>query len=186
MTYDELKQEFRTHEAQHPKEHLTGYITFTEDSFTKPFSLLSRTYRVSSFNKAFRPNMCGYSIFGTCLDDPSSAVRLDARMAEERGGADGWTVEDCLILERMRDAAAIAHLERTPQDGGEVCYFFADTTIRVRETVQDGKLRLTPVRGDQIAHGEWYDLDEPELTGYCELLERAINSLNQNRRAKTL
>ena len=186
MTYSELEKVFQDHEAEYPKNHLTAHITFTEDSFSEPYSLLSRTYAVNSDNKAFRPNMGGYSIFGTCLDGTDPCVRLERCMAEERGGADGWTVEDYLILERMRDVDAIAHLERTPQDGGEVCYFFADTTIRVRETVQDGKLRLTPVRGDQIAHGEWYDLDEPELTGYCELLERAINSLNQNRRAKTL
>ena len=39
-----------------------GYIVFTEDSFEKEYSLESRTYQVSSNNKAFIPGMGGYSI----------------------------------------------------------------------------------------------------------------------------
>ena len=64
MTYAEMAAKFREHEATHPDTHLTGFIVFTEDSFDKSYSLESRTYRVSSDSKAYRPNMGGYSIFG--------------------------------------------------------------------------------------------------------------------------
>ena len=96
-----------------PRDDLTAHIIFTEDSFRKPYSLLSRTYRISSDNKAFWPNMGGYSIFAYCLDVTSDqGVRLDWYMAEE-GNADGWKVEDCYILEQMRDVAAIPSLTST-------------------------------------------------------------------------
>ena len=175
MTYSELEKVFQDHEAEYPKNHLTAHITFTEDSFSEPYSLLSRTYVVSSDNKAFRPNMGGYSIFGSSLDGTDPCVRLERCMAEERGGKDGWKVENCDILEHMRDVCAIPHRERTPQDDGTVGYFFGDTSVRVRESVRDGRTRLEPVAGDQAACGEWNKLDELRLKGYCSLLERAIN-----------
>ena len=99
ITYQEMKQRFRTHEAAYPKTHLTGYIVFAPESFTKPYSLESRTYMVSSGNKAFRPNMGGYSIFATSLDKSDPYVRLEQYMAEERGGSDGWVVDYCYMAE---------------------------------------------------------------------------------------
>ena len=60
MDYKELKQKFRDLKQTSPKETLTAHIIFTEDSFANPYSLLSRTYRFSSDNKAFRPNLGGY------------------------------------------------------------------------------------------------------------------------------
>jgi len=63
---------------------------FTEDSFTRPYSLESRTYEVSSNNKAYRPHMYGYSIFGTSLDKTDVCVRLEQFMAAEMGGVNGW------------------------------------------------------------------------------------------------
>ena len=120
MVYAELKQIFRELKRTFPKDDLTAHIIFTEDSFHKPYSLLSRTYRISSDNKAFWSNMGGYSIFGYCLDITSDqGVRLDHYMAEERDPS-GWKVEDCYILEQMRDAAAIPNLTRMEQDNGSV------------------------------------------------------------------
>lgn len=55
MNYAKVKQAFRELKQNSPKEDLTAHITFTEDSFAKPNSLLSRTYRFSSDNKAFWP-----------------------------------------------------------------------------------------------------------------------------------
>ena len=177
MTYAEVKQIFRNLKQKSPKEDLTAHITFTEDSFVNPYSLLSRTYRFSSDNKAFWPNMGGYSIFAYCLDKTSDqGVRLDWYMAEE-GIANGWKVEDCYILEQMQDAEAIPNLDlaRVAQDDGTVCYFFGDTTVRVRETLENGKFRLKPVAGDQIACGEWVELSIDRVYGYCTLLERHLN-----------
>lgn len=98
MPYGEMVKKFR--EAEKNGEHLEGYIVFTEDSFTEKYSLESRTYAVSSDNKAYRPNMGGYSIYATSLDGTDKHVRLDAYMAEERGGKDGWKIERCYMKER--------------------------------------------------------------------------------------
>ena len=80
----------------------------------------------------------------------------------------------------MRDEAAIAHLTRTRQEDGTVCYFFGDTTIRVTETQTAGKIHLTPLFGDQVACGEWVELDEEQVRRYCELLNRHLNSGTPN------
>ena len=175
MNYSEIKQIFRELKRTSPRDDLTAHIIFSEDGFKKPYSLLSRTYRISSDNKAFWPNMGGYSIFGYCLDVTSDqGVRLDYYMAEERD-INGWKVEDCYILERMRDAAAIPHYHRAEQDDETVCYFFGDTCIRVRESHEDGKPHLEPVRGDQTACGEWVELPIDQVYGYSTLLERHLN-----------
>lgn len=175
MTYHELKAVFRELKRTSPKEDLTAHIIFTEDSFDKPYPLIGRTYGVSSDNKAFRPDLGGYSIFAYCLDPTSDqGVRLDWYMADE-GNDDGWKVQDCYILERMRDTAAIPNAERAEQDDGTVCYFFGDTSIRAREFLEDGKTYLEPVAGDQIACGQWEDLPMDRVFGYCTLLERHLN-----------
>lgn len=171
MDYNALKQVFRKLKRNSPKEDLTAHIIFTEDSFARIYPLLSRTYRLSSDNKAFWPNMGSYSIFADCLDGTDQGVRLDWYMLEE-GNPGGWRVEKCYILEQMRDAAAVPRAVRTEQGDGTVSYFFADTCIRVRESHEDGKVRLEPVAGDQTACGEWVDLSIDQVYGYCTLLER--------------
>lgn len=103
MNYKELKRLFSDHESSFPKNHLTGYITFSSfgPDETRDFSWEGRTYSVSSGNKAFQSNMGGYSIFGCSLDGTDQGVRLDRFMAEEHGGQDGWVVEDCCIVGYM-------------------------------------------------------------------------------------
>jgi len=177
MNYSELKQIFRELKATSPRDDLTAHVIFTEDSFKKTYSLLSRTYCISSDNKAFWPNMGGYSIFGYCLDGTDQGVRLDWYMAEE-GNPGGWKVEDCYILERMRDASAISSLARAEQGDGTICYFFADTCIRVHELHAQGKIHLQPVNGDQTTCGEWVELPIDRTYGYCSLLERHLNKKN--------
>lgn len=98
MRYGEMAQKFR--EAEKNGNHLDGYIVFTEDSFTEKYPLESRTYVVSSDNKAYRPNMGGYSIYATSLDGTDKNVRLEAYMAAEKGGKDGWKIERCYMKER--------------------------------------------------------------------------------------
>lgn len=175
MKYTDLKRAFWEANNSAPKERLTAHIIFTAEAFMRPFPLLGRTYSISSDNKAFLPNMAGYSIFGYCLDTSSDqGVRLDWYM-EEEGRADGWKVEECYILEQMRDVSAIPSLTRAKQADGSVCYFFGDTTIRVRETRDNGRLYLEPLSGDQTACGEWQDLPIDRVYGYCTLLERHLN-----------
>jgi len=175
MSYSELKQTFRKLKRNSPRKDLTAHIVFTEDSFDQEYSLLSRTYCFSSDNKAFQPNMGGYSIFAYCLDKTSDqGVRLDWYMAEE-GNADGWKVEDCYILEQMRDAEAIPNFNRTIQVDGSVCYYFGDTCLHVREEAEDEKIRLEPLTGDQKIYGERMELSVDRVHGYCILLERYLN-----------
>ena len=181
MDYRELKEIFRELKKNSPMEDLTAHIVFTEDSFASQYPLLSRTYSVSSDNKAFLPDRLGYSIFAYCLDPTSDqGVRLDWCMAEE-GNPGGWKVQECYVLERMRDTAAIPRAQRTEQGDGTVCFFFADTCIRAREILNEhGWIDLEPVSGNQVACGEWTELPIDRVHGYCTLLERHINM-----RAKT-
>lgn len=99
ITYKELESIFLAHERTRPKNHLTAHIVFAADSFTEPYSLESRTYVVSSNNKAFQPCMGGYSIFASSLDGSDRGVRLEQYMAAERGGKDGWKVDYCYLVE---------------------------------------------------------------------------------------
>ena len=175
MVYTELKQVFQELKCTSPREDLTAHIIFTEDSFARSYQLLSRTYLVSSDNKGFRPHMFSNSIFAYCLDKTSDqGARLDWYMVEE-GNPGGWKVEDCYILEQMRDVAAIPNAARTEQGDGTICYFFGDTCIRVLESHEDGKIRLEPVSGDQTACGEWVELSIDRIYGYCTLIERYLN-----------
>lgn len=97
-TYEELTSLFRAIEEKGKEQiHIVGYIVFTKDSFTKPYTEEERTYIVSSDNKAFQPNKGGYSIYANCLDGKDLCVRIERYMAKEKGGADGWKVEKCYI-----------------------------------------------------------------------------------------
>lgn len=78
-------------------------------------------------------------------------------------------------LAQMRDVEAIPTLSRVEQGDGTVCYFFGDTTIRAEETVEGGKLCLTPISGDQVGPDGWGDLEMDRVYGYCTLLERQLN-----------
>lgn len=175
MNYGELKRSFQELKRTSPRDDLTARIIFTEDSFAKKYPLLSRTYCFSSNNKAFWPNMGGYSISACCLDVTSDqGVRLDWYM-EEEGNPSGWKVEECYILEQMRDTKAIPNPDRVDHDDGTTCYYFGDTCIRACESYEGRKIKLEPVNGDQVACGEWVELSIDRVYGYCTLLERHLN-----------
>ena len=95
MSYPQLKAHFR--QAEKERNHTTGYIVFTDDSFDKPYTEEQRTYDVSSNNKAFIEGMGGYSIYASSLDGSDKCVRLEAYMADEHGGKDGWKIEKCYV-----------------------------------------------------------------------------------------
>ena len=107
MTYGELAAQFRAQERSGTGRHMLGYIVFTEDSFTEPYTEEQRTYVVSSDNKAFKPNMGGYSIYASSLDGVDKMVRLEAYMAAEHGGKDGWKVERCYTKLQTREMVEI-------------------------------------------------------------------------------
>ncbi len=96
MSYGEMVSKFCEAERSGTG-HLVGYIVFTEDSFSKPYPVESRTYAVSSNNKAFQPNMGGYSIYASSIDGSDPMVRLEGYMQNEKGGKDGWKIERCYM-----------------------------------------------------------------------------------------
>ena len=183
MNYSELEKELRKWIKEHPRKSLTAHIVFTEDSCPERTSRLSRSYRIGIDKKAYWLGMSGRSIFACCLDGTGQRVKLDWNMFEE-GNQDGWKVEDCYILEQMRDAVVIPRFERTVQGDGTVCYFFGDTCIRVREGRENGTLHLEPLGGDQAACGEWADLSIDRVYGYCTLLEQHLNAKLHTTRAR--
>lgn len=103
MTYQELRKLFYAHEDKNPSTHLTAYITFSSFGAQnrKVYPWESRTYVISSDNKAFQPDKGGYSIHGNCLNGSDCGVRLEKYMRDEQGGKDGWTVEDCCLVGYM-------------------------------------------------------------------------------------
>lgn len=48
-------------------------------------------------HKAFIEGMGGYSIYASSLDGSDKCVRLEAYMADEHGGKDGWKIEKCYV-----------------------------------------------------------------------------------------
>lgn len=98
LTYSELADRFRNAESE-GKKHLTGYIVFSQESFNKPYDEKSRTYAVSSDNKAFKAELGGYSIYGSCLDGSDPCVRLDGYMR----GENAWKIEKCYLKEASRE-----------------------------------------------------------------------------------
>ena len=95
MTYGQLTSAFYEQESKMEDKHLLGHVVFTQDSFTKPYSEASRTYVISSDNKAFIPGMGGYSIYGACLDGTDPCLRLEGYI---RGGDNGWKIERCYMM----------------------------------------------------------------------------------------
>ena len=98
LTYSALADRFRNAESE-GKKHLTGYIVFSQESFNKPYDERSRTYAVSSDNKAFKAGLGGYSIYGSCLDGSDPCVRLDGYMR----GENAWKIEKCYLKEASRE-----------------------------------------------------------------------------------
>lgn len=104
MTYGEMTRMFRAVEDTHGG-HVEGAIVFAQQSFTEPYSEESRTYLLSSNNKAFQSGMGGYSIYGSCKDGTDPCVRLERYMSVEKGGKDGWMIERCYMKQSEVDKA---------------------------------------------------------------------------------
>ena len=104
MTYAEMCNLFRAVERTHT-EHVSGCVVITADSFSAPYSEAARTYVISSDNKAYQPNMGGYSVYGSSLDGSDSMVRLERYLAVEHGGKDGWKIERCYMKQNELNKA---------------------------------------------------------------------------------
>lgn len=98
VDYKTMKERFR--DAEKRGYHLNGVIVFSEDSFPEKRSIEARSYAVTSANRAFMPDQCGFSIYALTLDGRKVFVPLDQKMADERGGRKGWKIERCYITEK--------------------------------------------------------------------------------------
>lgn len=92
LSYREMSDVFHHVNDKH-KEPVCGYIVFSPDSFDKAYSEQSRTYVVSSNNKAFISGSGGYSIYGSCLDGTDQCVRLEGYMR----GENAWKIDRCYM-----------------------------------------------------------------------------------------
>ena len=93
MSYPELSTLFRSVNDK-CLDSIVGYIVFTPESFDKEYNEASRTYVVSSNNKAYQSGMGGYSIYASCLDGTDQCLRLEGYMR----GEDAWKIEKCYML----------------------------------------------------------------------------------------
>lgn len=102
LTWQEATDYLRQHNKEHGvkskgnDESAHIVVVITEDSFDRKYPLESRSYVVSSDNKAFIPGMGGYSIYAGSLDGTDPCVRLE-RYLEEEGNKNGWKIDYCYI-----------------------------------------------------------------------------------------
>ena len=67
-------------------------IVFTEDSFSKPYTLEERSYKINrEWGKYFKSGMIGNSLYGDCLAGTDKGVRLDWYLGD-------WKVDYCYII----------------------------------------------------------------------------------------
>ena len=112
LTYAKMKRLFRA--AECAGQHLTGYIVFSPASFETQYPEESRTYVVSSDNKAFQSNMGGYSIYASALDGSDPLVRIEQYMSAEHGGKDGWQIERCYMWpDEVKRGRALLEAEKS-------------------------------------------------------------------------
>lgn len=106
MTYNELRNFFMKHNDNGGlKNPVSGYIVFSESNWPdRHYPESSRTYEISSDNKAFRRSCCSSSLFGSCTDGSDQGVRLDWYMADF-GNKGGWLVDYCYLKEEDSDNA---------------------------------------------------------------------------------
>ena len=83
MTYPELRDLFVERNKTQLAKPVSACIVFAESNWPdRHYPLRSRTYEVSSDNKAFRSSCCSTSLFGSCLDGTDQMVRLDCYMKD--------------------------------------------------------------------------------------------------------
>ena len=170
MEYAILKELFKAANAKGEK--LEGFILFSADSFNKMHTKEQRCYFVTSDNKAFIPNASGYSIFGACADGKDIGVRLDAYMQDERGGENGWTIEDCGLVqyallecfERDIKVAGVYNSKQVACD--EMLSRMADTFECEKENIQPS-LEEGWIEGALCEDSEWAN-DVGPHDGNCD------------------
>ena len=95
LNMEELKQLFIEYNDKIDKNKESGhelsvsaYIVYKSGNWEKPYSISSRTYKISSNAKMFHTWMGGYSLFGSALDGNDNGVRLENI---------GWNIDYCYL-----------------------------------------------------------------------------------------
>ena len=98
ITFAEMCKEFRKFNADHDNGEgpafITGVVVFRKDNWEQPYSLKSRSYRVSSNNRAFQSGKIANSIFASSLDGSDRGVRLDWYLYEAEKP---WKIDYCYL-----------------------------------------------------------------------------------------
>lgn len=98
MTYPELRDLFVERNKTQLAKPVSACIVFAESNWPdRHYPLRSRTYEVSSDNKAFRSSCCSTSLFGSCLDGTDQMVRLDWYM-KDFGNKGGWVGNERRVI----------------------------------------------------------------------------------------
>ena len=99
LTWNEVCKLMKQHNKQNnitskgeDKSPLRAVVVFPENTFSKSFTETERSYRFSSDNKGFLPNMNSSSIFGSCLDGTDNNIRLDNYIYYS------WKVDYCYLI----------------------------------------------------------------------------------------
>ena len=73
----------------------------------------------------------------------------------------------------MNKSGGLSGVEAVLQNDGTWAFFVENTTIHALPYREgDGQtIKLKPVRGDSVRHGEWLDLQPSELATYCNKLQ---------------
>ena len=92
ITFSEMEKRLFKYNCDHPETEddavVSAVVVFKQSNWDKPYSELSRSYRVWNNNRAFQPNKIAHSIFSSCLDGTDIGVRLDWC---------NWEVEYCYM-----------------------------------------------------------------------------------------
>lgn len=96
MTFSELEKVFYEFNKEHgvtqqfQKPFLTAVVVYTGKGMIDGLTEVQRSYRIQSNNKFFLPSMLGNSLFGDCLDNTETGIRLDWYRGD-------WEVDYCYI-----------------------------------------------------------------------------------------
>lgn len=121
LTWNEVCDLMREHNKQNnitrkgeDNSPLKAVVVFPENTFSKPYTEMERSYRFDSDNKAFLPSMNSNSIFGDCLDGTDNGIRLDDYIYYS------WKVDYCYLIYDSLSIADIKTLDNQFLTEGEL------------------------------------------------------------------
>lgn len=137
-------------------------VLFPESTFSKPFTETERSYRFSSDNKGFLPNMNSSSIFGSCLDGTDNNIRLDNYIYYS------WKVDYCYLI---YDSLSIADIKSFDKK-----FLTEDELEELEENVNVQTMECLGYSGKDM-NVLWYDValaDNSHIDLYLNITEEYI------------